>query len=85
MEKKLAASEARTITNSPDYLLARIYKLIKEAAKEGATRLDFNIPFGSQEVVEAIKDDLLQQGYMISTKRVEEEDGLYTYVITINW
>ena len=86
MEKKLTASEARAIANSPDRLLAKIYKLIKRAAEEGTTRLNYEIFFGSQEVVEAIKEDLLQQGYTVSAERTkEEDDGFYMYFITINW
>lgn len=85
MENKLSAKEARKITDSPVFILARIYKLIKEAAKEGATRMTYDIPFGSSEAVEVIENDLSQQGYQVNSKLIREDDDFYTYFITINW
>ena len=85
MENKLSAREARKITNSPVFILARIYKLIKEAAKEGATKMTYDIPFGSSAAVKVIESDLSQQGYQVSSKLLRENDDFYTYFITISW
>jgi len=85
MEKKLNATEARAITDSSDIILARIYKLIKDAAKEGATRFVYDIPYGSPAGVQIIEKDLVQQGYQVKVDRVDEDEEFYTYFIKISW
>ena len=82
-KKALSAKEARELASNPDLALNRIYKLIKEAAKEGSVRIHYCLDYPHEELADKIQKELEKQGYTVSIDE-EESDESFTNLL-IEW
>lgn len=64
--KRISAEEARKMSDEVEIALTRIYKFIKEQARENARSLFYNIMDPSKTAVSAIQKDLTEQGYTVT-------------------
>lgn len=81
--KRVSAEEARKIADGVEPTLTRIYRFIKEEAKENARSLVFSLRDPSETAKDAIVADLEQQGYVV-TVTVEEGEEHYVQ-LNISW
>lgn len=80
--KKISAEEARKQSLDTSRVLKRIYKIIDDVSfTEGATQLEFSLPFPADDAVKDIVKDLTEQGYKVSTKK----DSYVAVKLFIEW
>lgn len=65
-EIKISAKEARQLVETSPILLNRVYKNIKEAAREGASRLDWNVSTLDNATIKKLIDSLKSDGFSVS-------------------
>ncbi len=82
-EKKfLTAKEARELAESSQCLKNRVYKAIREEAKECRTMLTWEVRGSSQLIINNLITSLRNDGYIVS--RSEPTEGI-SDTIAISW
>lgn len=83
--KPITASEARSIADAAEVLIKRVYKAIKESAKESMTRLDYSIFDPSQAAVAAVAKSLESNGYTVTVITSNASEGHMENTLRISW
>jgi len=82
--KGLTAVEARALADKAEVLLGRIYKGIKEQARESMTTLNYYLSDASAIAVETVVNTLKIEGYQVEAVTNKTDDVVET-VIKIAW
>ncbi len=85
-KKNLTAKEARSIAESSEFLKNRIYKAIREAAKECHTAMVWDVENSSPVMIEKVMSALQEDGYTVKyTQEETTEFGINFGFLTIKW
>jgi len=71
----VSAAEARDIANDAGFLLKRMYKLIKECAKEGQTAFDYGFSHPSTKMINTLVETLRLNGYTVRIRIPDDNMG----------
>ena len=63
--KKITASEARKIADSTNSFVNRVYKVIREASKEGEISITYDCSCTSKVLLEEAIKDLQENGFKV--------------------
>jgi len=81
--KKISADEARNIAALGGRLLNRLYKLVREAAAESETEVNYQMNDPAEAALQAVEKDFKEHGFVVEISPPVEEGEQYN--IHIAW